>query len=106
LLLGAPGGVNKGRHGSSSLLQGGERDRVVAVPGEGLEVEQRLQVAGQPGVNAGQQIDGTAVVLALMVSSEKGAAYNVRCRDPRMNGEGGTCIRDVTWLVGGRWCRS
>ena len=47
-----------------------------------------------------KQVDGTSVVLALMVSSEKGAAYDVRCRDPRMHGEGGTCIRDVTWLVG------
>jgi hypothetical protein len=65
--LGAPGGVDKGRHGSSSLLQGGQRDCVVAVSSEGLEVEQRLQMASEPGVNAGQQVDGTSVVLALMV---------------------------------------
>ena len=98
-LLRPTGGVDEGSHRAPRLFERREGDGVVAVAGLRFEVEKGLQMAGESGVDAGEQVNGTPMIIALMVSAEASAADDVARRDSGMNGQGCACIGDVAWFI-------
>lgn len=92
--------LHQGLHGAPGPdgVQG--LDGLVAVAGERLQVEQRLEVLRRTFVHGGQQGDGFVVVLSACSDLEASGAHDVRRGDAGVDAERDVGVSDVSRLVG------